>query len=120
MRLKFYEFKRRAVLKKPKCIIDIIRFKRKTWCRKKLPYTFNNYWKKYFSQTKHIFVLVNTVKCMSGGEMLKRGFNLVSKKKNPDKTAGSVESVMFWRCITFVDVGTFVPVDGNINSQKDT
>lgn len=85
MRLKFYEFKRRAVLKKPKCIIDIIRFKRKTWCRKKLPYTFNNYWKKYFSQTKHIFVLVNTVKCMSGGEMLKRGFNLVSKKKNLTK-----------------------------------
>lgn len=42
------------------------------------------------------------------------------EKKNPDKTAGSVESVMFWRCITFVDVGTFVPVDGNINSQKDT
>ena len=27
---------------------------------------------------------------------------------------------MFWGCITFEGVGTFVPVDGNINSQKYT
>ena len=41
------------------------------------------------------------------------------EEKN-DKTAGPVVSVMFWGCITFEGVGTFVPVDGNINSQKYT
>lgn len=37
-----------------------------------------------------------------------------------DKTTGPVVSVMFWGCITFDGVGTFVPVNGNINSQKYT
>ena len=29
-----------------------------------------------------------------------------------------VASVMFWSCITHEGVGTFVPVDGTINSEK--
>lgn len=35
-----------------------------------------------------------------------------------DRQLRVVASVMFWSCITHEGVGTFVPVDGTINSEK--
>ena len=117
-RLKFFGFKRRVVKKKIS-ISDANRFKRRAWCRAKLHYTVNNYWRKIiFSDETQICNGKHSKVHVWRRDDEKWLESCLGEKNN--KTVGPVVSVMFWGCITFEGVGTFVPVDGNINSQKYT
>lgn len=117
-RLKLYGFRRRVVGKKL-VISNANRFKRRAWCRSKLHCSVDTYWKKIFFSDETQICIGKHSKVHVWGKDDEKWFESCLGEKN-DKTTGPVVSVMFWGCITFDGVGTFVPVNGNINSQKYT
>lgn len=117
-RLKFYGFKKRVVKKKI-VISDGNRFKRRAWCRSKLHMTVNNYWKNIIFSDETQICIGKHSKVHIWRRDDEKWFNSCLGEKGDD-TAGPVVSVMFWGCVTFDGVGTFVPVNGTINSQKYT
>lgn len=117
-RLKFHGIKKRVV-KKRIVISDSNRFKRRAWCRSKLHMTVNNYWKKIiFSDETQICIGKHSKVHIWRKDDEKWLHSCLGEKE--DETAGPIVSVMFWGCITFDGVGTFLPVNGTINSQKYT
>ena len=87
------------------------RRRRVSWCRKRLTWTVQKYWKHviFLDETqvvigqnrkvwRHPHEIWQSV-CLGGGKQRKR-------------------SVMFWECVTYKGVGNVVPVDGNIDSHK--
>ena len=114
--LKFYGYKRRVVKKKI-VISKLNRLRRRAWCRTRLHLTFENFWKNViFTDETRI--------------VLEKDLRIYIWRKDDEKWAPRClgehvdreprvkTSVMFWGSITYSGVGTLVPGNGNISSQK--
>ena len=115
-RLKFHGYKRRIVKKK----IVISRKNRRTrraWCRSKLHLMVNNYWRKiiFSDETQVVFGKDRKMYIWRRQEE-KWAPRCLGMHADPDPILKT--SVMFRGCITYSGVGTLVPVNGNINSEK--
>ncbi|MCG8112906.1 MAG: IS630 family transposase [Candidatus Thiodiazotropha taylori] len=115
-RLKFHGYKRRVVKKKT-VISKKNRVRRRAWCHGKLHVTVNNYWRKVIFSDETQVVLGKDSKVYVWGKDNEKWLpRCLGEHSDPKPHVRA--SVMFWGCITYDGVGTLVPVDGNINSQK--
>ena len=93
------------------------RFKWRAWCRSKLHCTVENFWKKViFSDETQIVLGKGSTVHVWWKECEQWAPYCLGEGR--DWQPRVVASVMFWGYITHEGVGTFVPVDGTINSEK--
>lgn len=117
-RLKFHGYKRRVVKKKI-VISKQNRVRRRAWCRGKLHMTVENYWRKVIFSDETQVVLGKDRKVYIWRKDNEKWLpRCLGEHSDPNPQVQT--SVMFWGCVTYDGVGTLVPVDGNINSQKYT
>jgi len=111
-RLRREGFTRRKI-RKQIVISAVNRRRRVSWCRTRLTWTVQKYWKHVIfsdetqvviGQNRRVYVWrrpheIWQAGCLGGGKQRKL-------------------SVMFWGCVTYNGVGILAPVDGNIDSHK--
>ena len=115
-RLKAVGFKKRVVKKKI-VVSDVNRNRRRGWCRSRLHWTVQNYWKKviFSDETQIVIGKDNKVYVWRKDDEI---YSPQCVGAHADPNPRCRLSVMFWGCITFHGVGCLVPVDGTINSQR--
>jgi hypothetical protein len=92
------------------------RFKRRAWCRSKLHCTVENFWKVIFSDETQIVLGKGSKVHVWRKECEQWAPYCLGEGR--DRQPRVVASVMFWGYITHEGVGTIVPADGTINSEK--
>lgn len=115
-RLKSVGYKRRVVKKKT-VVSHVNRVRRRAWCRSRLHFTVDQYWKKViFSDETQIVIGKDRKVYVWRKDDEIYDPQCLGVHADPDPRCKV--KVMFWGCITFNGVGTLVPVDGSINSAK--
>ena len=98
-------------------ISKINRFRRRAWCRTKLHLTVENFGKNVTFTDETQIVLGKDLRIY----IWRKDDEKWAPRclgKHVDREPRVKANVMFWGCITYSGVGTLVPVNGNINSQK--